>query len=113
LAFGAGISGVRLGWSFHQDPELATELYIDTGEKERNEGIYMEMKTDQSSIEETLGEVVWERLPEKRACRIKVARTIDDDVEGLSAIEKQELIEWAVDSMDKMREEFEPRLASV
>ncbi len=113
LAFGAGISGVRIGWSFHQGPELSTELYIDTGEKERNEEIYSEFKADQDAIESELGDVVWQQLPDKRACRIKVARPIDDQIEGLSAMEKQSLIEWAVQQMDEMRAELEPRLQSL
>jgi hypothetical protein len=113
LSFGAGISGVRIGWSFHQGPELSTELYIDTGDKERNEEIYSELQADQESIESELGDVVWQQLPDKRACRIKVAKPIDDHVEGLSAMEKESLIEWAVQRMDALRAEMEPRLQSL
>lgn len=113
LSFGAGISGVSFSWSFHRGPDLSTELYIDTGDGTRNEEIYSALKSEQKAIDENLGEVVWQRLPEKRACRIKVARDIDDDIEGLSAMEKQELIKWAVGSMDEIRQEFEPRLTTV
>lgn len=113
LEFGAGISGVRLGWSFHQGPELSTELYIDTGEKERNEEIYSALKADQEAIESELGDVVWQQLPEKRACRIKVARPIEDHIEGLSAMQQQSLIEWAISQMDELRAELEPRLQSL
>lgn len=110
LAFGAGISGVRFSWSFHQGPELSTELYIDTGEKERNEVIYSELKDDQEEIERKLGDVVWQQLPEKRACRIKVAKPISAPIEELSAMQKESLIEWAVDQMDEVRAVFEHRL---
>jgi len=113
LSFGAGISGVRIGWSFHQGPELSTELYIDTGDKERNEEIYSQLKESQETIESELGDVVWQQLPEKRACRIKIAKPIADHIEGLSAMQKQSLIEWSVEQMDAMRAEFEPRLQSV
>lgn len=113
LSFGAGISGVRIGWSFHQGPELSTELYIDTGNKERNEEIYSELKDEQELIESELGDVVWQQLPEKRACRIKVAKPIDDHIEGLSAMQQQSLIEWGIQQMDAMRAEFEPRLQSL
>lgn len=113
LGFGAGISGVAFTWSFHQGPELATELYIDTGDKERNETIYTELKAEQDAIESELEDVVWERLPEKQACRIKVAKPIGDYVEGLSAMQKESLVEWAVQQMDELRAGFESRLQSV
>lgn len=113
LAFGAGISGVRMSWSFHQGPELSTELYIDTGDKERNEEIYSSLKADQTAIESELGDVVWQQLPERRACRIKVAKPIDDHIEGLSAMQQQSLIEWAVEQMNDLRAVFEPRLQAL
>lgn len=113
LAFGAGISGVRFSWSFHKGPELSTELYIDAGEKEDNEAIFAALQEERDAIDDALGDVVWQQLPEKRACRIKVARPIDGSIEELSAMEKQTLIEWAVDRMDDVRSEFEPRLQSI
>lgn len=113
MAFGAGISGVQFSWSFHQGPELSAELYIDTGDKERNEVIYSTLKDEQKEIETELGDVVWQQLPEKRACRIKCAKPIDGPIEELSAIQKESLIEWAVQQMDALRAEFEPRLQTV
>jgi hypothetical protein len=110
LAFGAGISGIRFSWSFHQGPEISTELYIDTSEKERNAEIFTELKEDEESIVEELGNVVWQRLPEKRACRIKVARSISGPIEELNASERREIEDWAIEQMDDLREVFEPRL---
>lgn len=110
LAFGAGVSGVRFSWAFHQGPEFSAELYIDTGEQERNESIYQSLMTEATEIEEITGELVWQQLPEKRACRIKSAKSIESSVDGLSAMQQRELIEWGVQTMNGMRDAFEPRL---
>lgn len=113
LGFGAGISGVSFTWAFHHGPELAVELYIDTGDKERNETIYSDLKADQDAIEAELGDVVWERLPEKQACRIKVAKSIDTHVEGLRPMQRESFVEWAVQQMNGVTTAFEPRLRAV
>lgn len=113
LAFGAGIGGVRFSWSFHQGPEFSTELYIDTGDGERNDEMFLALKENEQAVEESLGEVVWQRLPEKRACRIKVAREISTSIEGLEASERAELVNWGAKRMDQLRSEFEPRLDSI
>lgn len=75
--------------------------------------IYSTLKADQEAIETELGDVVWQQLSDKRACRIKVAKPIDDHIEGLSAMQKQSLMEWAVQRMDELRAEMEPRLQSL
>ncbi|WP_227355754.1 DUF4268 domain-containing protein [Haladaptatus salinisoli] len=113
LGFGAGVSGCTFNWAFHHGPELAVELYIDTSDKERNEAIYSKLKADQDVIESELGNVVWEQLPDKQACRIKVTQSIEDNIEELSAMQKESLIEWAVQQMNAFRAVFEPRLSSV
>ena len=65
---------------------------------------------DQDIIESELDNVVWEQLPDKRACRTKVAQPIDYHIEGLSAMQRESLIEWAVREMDAFRDVFELRL---
>jgi hypothetical protein len=110
LSFGAGKGGVALGWAFHKGPELSTELYIDTQDAEENDRMYSQLKEDSEQIEDALGELVWQRLPEKRASRIKTAREISDYVENLSSKERRELINWAVDRMESFQNEFEPRI---
>jgi hypothetical protein len=48
------------------------ELYIDRGEKEENKNIFDALMLKRADIESTFGESLsWERLDEKRACRIK------------------------------------------
>jgi len=72
MTFSAGISGVSLAWVFDQGPEFSIELYISTSDKENNEAIFETLQDDWGEIEANLDvEPVWQRLPEKQACRIK------------------------------------------
>lgn len=114
LTFGAGVSGVGFVWSFHQGPEFAVELYIDTSDKERNEAVFNALKEDQHKIGSVFDEeLVWELLPEKRACRIKVPNQISGKVTQLGTVEKNQLIEWGVDRMDAFQNELEPRVSNL
>lgn len=113
LGFGAGISGIRFTWSFHQGPELGVELYIDTGGGDRNEEILDHLEPTRAEFEEQFGAVSWERLPDKRACRIKIPRQLEADIEGMSAMQKREVVEWAAQTMDDFRAILEPRLKEI
>lgn len=110
LSFGAGKAGVSLGWAFHKGPELSTELYIDTQDAAENDKIYSQLNEEAQQIEDELGELVWQRLPDKRASRIKMARGVPDYVENLSKEERDGLIEWAVEEMDEFQSVFESRI---
>lgn len=114
MTFSAGISGVSFGWVFHQGPEFSVELYISTSEKERNEAIFETLQDDRAEIESNLDiELVWQRLPEKQACRIKWSRSIEEKITDLTTEQQTELIEWGVNAMDTFQEEFESRVAEL
>lgn len=113
LTFSAGTSGVSFGWVFHQGPEFSVELYISTSSKERNEGIFETLKEAQDEIEANLGELEWERLPEKQACRIKWPRQIEARITELTGEQREQLIEWGVDAMDDFQDEVEPRVSNI
>lgn len=114
LTFSAGRSGIQFGWVFHQGPEFAVELYIATPSKDRNEAIFDALQADHAAIHTNLEtELVWERLPEKQACRIKWARDIAGKVDQLTEEDRAELIEWGVETMDAFQDEFEPRVETL
>jgi hypothetical protein len=63
------------------------------------------------SLENEFGEELgWERLDDKRACRIAVYRTgsIEDDTQILADIEG-----WAIERLLKLKEVFAPKLAEI
>lgn len=114
LTFSAGISGVSFGWVFHQGPEFSVELYIQTSEADRNIAIFEALQEQRADIESSFDtELVWQRLPDKRACRIKWPNSIEEKITDLDASQQAGLIEWGVDVMDGFQEEIEPRISSL
>ncbi|AXR79919.1 DUF4268 domain-containing protein [Natrarchaeobaculum sulfurireducens] len=114
LTFSAGMTGVSFAWVFHQGPEFAVELYIQSGEPERNMAVFDALDDQSGEIESNLtAELVWQRLPEKNACRIKWPKPIDGKITELDAEQRTDLIEWGVEAMDDFQDEFEPRISSL
>lgn len=71
LSAGSGITG--LGFIFTTAQESSTvELYVDRGDQTENKKIFDQIYTQRETIEKAFGDKIsWERLDEKRACRIK------------------------------------------
>ena len=86
--------------------KIRVQVYIDR-DKEWNERLFDKLEERKETIESKLGESLsWERLDDRKACRIAVYRpgTIDDD-EVL-----EEIQEWAVEWMLAFRQVFGPEL---
>lgn len=101
---GIGRSGFSAVSCFTIDNKFSVGIYIDMGKKESNEKAFAELKENRRVIEPNLGEeLVWDPLPDRRACRIYLAidGTIDDDEQKLA-----EIIEWATPLVIKFREVF-------
>ncbi|WP_280985287.1 DUF4268 domain-containing protein [Halorhabdus utahensis] len=87
---------------------------MSASEKERNGEIFETLKQDREEIESNLGtELVWQRLPEKQACRIKWPKPIDGRITELTGEQQTELIEWRVDAMDTFQDVLEPRVTEL
>ncbi|MBF0301379.1 MAG: DUF4268 domain-containing protein [Oligoflexia bacterium] len=67
-------TGVRgLHWGYYiRKSDSHVELYIDRGSNsdEENKEIFEQLKKNKEEIESVLGPLSWERLDDKRACRI-------------------------------------------
>ena len=90
--------------------EVRVQVYIDR-DKEWNERLFDKLEERKETIEAKLGESLsWERLDDKKACRIAVYRpgTIDDDDEVL-----EEIQEWAIKGLLKFKQVFGPELAEL
>jgi len=106
-----GRSGFSVVSSFTIDNRFKVEIYIDLGKKEYNEIAFHALKETRVAIEEKFGkELVWDPLPDSRACRIYVAidGTIDDDEQKLT-----EIVEWAAPLVIKFREVFSPLVKNI
>jgi hypothetical protein len=90
--------------SFAQGGRVRVELYIDCGDKEKNEHLFDCLAQRKQEIVSSLGvELEWERLDSRRACRIAVYRDgdIDADSETLAEIRK-----WTIQNLLKFRAVF-------
>jgi hypothetical protein len=90
--------------SFALGNRFRTEVYIDTGDKEKNESLFEYLYDQKEFIEKEFGnELEWEKLETKRACRIAIYidGTIEDDTEYLEKVEV-----WAIENLLKMKKVF-------
>lgn len=108
---GAGRSGFAYGGAFRLGGRFAVELYIDTGDKDKNKAFFDRLHGQRNSIEQELNMTLsWERLDDARASRIATYRegTIDS-----TEAELDELRNWAVATLIKFREAFGKRIRAL
>ena len=73
--FAAGFTGIGYGMSFAQNNQARVDLYIDHLDKQQNKQLFDWLYLRQARIEEQIDTPLsWERLDDKRACRIAVYR---------------------------------------
>jgi hypothetical protein len=110
-SFRSGIvSDITYGAAFASGNRLRAEIYIDVGDAAKNKAIYDALMTHKTEIEGLTGELVWERLDQKRACRISLVRSntsIEDGVEH-----GEEMRTWLVQALLTVKAAFGPRLAA-
>lgn len=109
FSFAAGKAGFSYSFSFAQDDRFRVELYIDTGDKEVNKKAFDMFIGQKNEIEKELEtSISWERLDEKRACRIATYHEgrIEDNAQSLDALKA-----WAIEMMIKFYQSFSPRIA--
>ncbi len=93
-----------LAFSFARYGRFRVELYIDTGDKERNKHIFDDMYSHREEIEFELGDMAgaleWERINDKRASRIALYHpgSITDKKETLAALR-----EWAIEAISRFQ----------
>lgn len=102
--FSSGFSGVIYGACFSQGERVRVEVYVDVRDKDENKRIFDDLYGDKSAIETALGETLeWERLENKRACRIAIYRegSINKDDTTLN-----EIHEWMITKLIKFKQVF-------
>jgi hypothetical protein len=107
ISAGSGTRGVGLNFAATQWYGRA-ELYIDRGDKVENEAIFDALHAEREVIErEFEAALEWERLEEKRACRIKLEATGD----VFDQEQWPHMTEFMTDAMVRMERILKPRLA--
>ena len=109
-SFAIGYSHLTYGANFTGQREARVELYIDFPESDKNVNVLEELQQYQEEIHSKLGILDWQRLENRRACRIALVRrgSIDDDDDNLAEIQT-----WMVDNLLKFKHVFGPRLAEL
>ena len=109
ISAGSGVRGVAFNFAAGRAYGRA-EVYIDRGDGEENTFIYDQLHAQKEAIQATFGgELAWEPLEGKRACRIKseMAGNIFDHDQWPA------LIDFMTDAMVKMENAFREPLAGI
>ena len=100
----------KYGTSFSQGGQVRAEIYLDCDDKERNEALLDCLVEKRSEIEAKFGSVLsWERLDNRRACRVAIYRDghIDADSELLGEIRA-----WSIANLMKFKSVFPQYISS-
>jgi len=111
--FSAGRTGFALSFAFTQDKRFRVELYIDTGDGERNKRAFDTLAGSRGEIEEALGcAVTWDRLDAAQASRVAVywpeTVTIMSGEDRLASLRG-----WAVDTMIRFKQVLGPYITGL
>lgn len=110
-SFSSGVRGVIFSNSFAQGGKVRAELYIDLQDKDRNKKVFDRLQEQQAAIEKEYGAALtWERLDDRRACRIAAYRdgSIDDTPDTLAQV-----MQWSIENLLRMRKILLPKAKDV
>lgn len=95
--------------AFTQRKELRVELYIDSGDKAENKNRFDQLLGKKATFEAVVGEPLqWERLENKRACRVAVYTK----AQILKDADSSTLLDWAVKKAVDLHRAFAPEFSS-
>jgi hypothetical protein len=107
LPFGAGRTGFSFVWSIAGGSLLRVELYIDVGDRDQNKVFFDRLRADAAEIDSEVGSpIVWERLDEKKGCRLAIYRETKMD----RFDSDPELVQWAAGMMSRFVKVMRPRI---
>ncbi|MDN3519624.1 DUF4268 domain-containing protein [Aquisalimonas lutea] len=92
LAAGSGVSGVLYNLIFGKG-QVRVELSLQRSRADENQFIYDQLEAEREALEEAFGDLlVWRSLPERKACRIQYACSVD----GFNQDNWPWMIDWLV-----------------
>lgn len=109
VSAGSGVRGVPFNFVASKSYGRV-ELYIDRGDKDESKAVFDDLYSQRAQIERTFGgPLVWERLDDKRASRIKAEEAGD----FLDDADRPRLIAFMVDAMSKLEASLKDPLAQL
>ena len=107
VPFPSGVGGVGIGAAFGHHGLARVELYLNR-DAEWNKSLFDALSVSKAQINSEIeGEWNWERLDQRKACRISVLRegSVDDDDESL-----EDLRQWMSERLLEFQKVFVPRM---
>ena len=102
----AGRAGFSLTWVFGSQSRFRVELYLDTGDKAQNKGLFDARHARRDDLAKELGAgLIWDRLDLKRACRLSIQRAVPPSP---SPDQNDDLLSWAVETMVRWNDVLRP-----
>lgn len=108
IAARSGFGFCQYGFIFNKDC-ARIELYIDSKDKDKNKIIFDKLKENEKEINNTFENLIWERLDEKRACRIKFEKEYDSYDEA----NWNEIIDFMIENMKKFEIVMKPYIQKI
>jgi hypothetical protein len=112
ISTGAGKSGLTFTYVIWLEDKTGAELYIDTGDKEKNKSIFDHFHSKMKNIEEGFGgSLSWERLDDRRASRIRAVI----EKGGLKDDESKwpQIQDTMIDAMDRLSKAMKPHIEAL
>ena len=109
ISAGSGVSGVVFDFVISKN-YARTEVYMSKSNTDENKFIFDKLCQQKDEIEKQTGSLEWERLNDKKACRIK------QELTNVSLYEKDDwnkMIDFMMDSMLKMESAFKKPLQKI
>lgn len=109
LSCSSGVSGICFSLIF-QKKEVRVELYICSSDATTNKAIFNQFHERKASIEGVFGhELQWQRLDDKKACRVKFGKAVD----GYNEENWEMMSDWLVEHFPKLEKAFRPEIEKV
>jgi len=109
LSAGSGVSGVPYTFLFMKK-YARVELMIRRADEDENTFIFEDLFSQRSTIEATFGGVLtWERLEDKKACRIK----FENEFDGYNKESWDEMTRFLIDVMSRFERTFKAPLQKI
>ena len=108
-SFPSGTTGVSIGAVFANDNTVRVELYIDQGDLQINKMLFDWLYNRKESIEKQLGyPLQWDRLDNRRACRIYVSGSTVGQIERAEVQYLEELRRWHIKKLLEFKKVLSP-----
>ena len=107
-SFASGIAGITYGANFAMGNRARTEIYIDTGDCDRNKQLFDVLRSEATALEHAFGSSLdWERMDSKRGSRIAVYR---DGAIDCPDSELEEILAWHTENLLTFKRVFGERV---